>query len=165
MTEAYPCRDELETAAGLKTLTCFHLSMVHITVVTQSNWTHPESHTRTESAINSGQERQIVPETDPNSLYSYLFIPEEPNLMVIKRCFTTLLWTEDVHIYVRKLSRFLLQNKIISAWIAIQSHEHATLYEQLWNSLPSACCLTEASASEHNISRLLWGYTTLLTTQ
>lgn len=40
VTKPDPSRDELETAVGLKTHTCLHLSMVHITVVTQSNWTH-----------------------------------------------------------------------------------------------------------------------------
>lgn len=55
VTKPDPSRDELETAVGLKTHTCLHLSMVHITVVTQSNWTHSESHTRTQHSSRTGR--------------------------------------------------------------------------------------------------------------
>lgn len=48
-----PSGDELETAVALKKThtqvrACLHLSTVHIAVVKQSNWTHSESHTRTQ---------------------------------------------------------------------------------------------------------------------
>lgn len=55
VTKPHPGGDELETAVGLKTHACLHLTMVHITVVTQSNWTHSESHTRTQHGIRTGR--------------------------------------------------------------------------------------------------------------
>lgn len=55
VTKPYPSRDELETAVGLKTHTCLHLSMVRIAVVAQSNWTHSESHTRTQHSVGTGR--------------------------------------------------------------------------------------------------------------
>lgn len=45
VTKPYPNGDTLETAVDLKTHTCLYLSMVRITVVAQSNWTHSQSHT------------------------------------------------------------------------------------------------------------------------
>lgn len=55
VTKPHPSGDELETAVGLKTLACLHLSMVRIAVVAQSNWAHSESRTRTQHSIRTGR--------------------------------------------------------------------------------------------------------------
>lgn len=63
-----------------------------------------------------------------------------------------LLQMENMTAYVTRMLNRLLLSKFILVWIAIQSHDHAALYGQLLNSLPTACCLTETSAPGHNIS-------------
>lgn len=119
--------------------------MVHITVVTQSNWTHSESHTRTQGSAQQNRAKcaGVFIKAAPNCCTCQWFTPKElrEGFWHSGRCRTS-------PTKLRYVMGFF-SGKQLPVRIAVGGH--VTLYEQLLNSLPSAPLLdTETSAPGHN---------------
>lgn len=111
VTKPHPSGDELETAVSLKTHACLHLSMVHITVVAQSNWTHSESRTRTQHGIKSGRcvPGLLLKLLPTNSRASCLFQRSRVNIIGVRGRVAPLLQMENMSANVATmLSRVIL---------------------------------------------------------